>query len=721
MKVFRLCFGMMIVMLGIWIEVGIAQDPITITETQMPDANLRAAVLARLKAFSIVGSTDTTFTNDNMADARFVSMYEYLPGKITDLTGLEYAATPLTVLNLDDNSISDISVVSKLTNLTELVLSSNSIEEIPDLSGLTSLTKLNLGFNGDISNIPNTLPTSLTELRLSDNSISSISNLSRLTNLTILTLENNKISNISAVSGLTNLSQLILNGNSISNISAVSGLTNLTRLQLNSNKISAIPDLSGLTKLKELRLNRNSVSDISALSSLTELTTLRLSYNEISDISALSSLTKLTTLTLSSNKISDISALSSLTKLTLLYIGDSKISTIDALLSLSALETLDLAGHRIIRIDEFQKLSDLPSLRTLYLEPYPASAVDLEEIFNNPESLRRFIWVRPSAIDAQQAVSFKDYPENPPTETFSFTIRFDEPVYGFQMEDIIVETKLDIGTGTATLEALTPTTEPAQTYIATIGLPPRAAGTLRIIVRAGAAITEDGRIDPAVDRVFGPIAFSTLPPPKRKIVYQCPVGWQRSNRFGGRNWRVLLYEVNLEMDLHNRASIYKPTSVAIYVHPDEALETLDGWKLQVAIPYNHHRNYLLTAENSVVVDSEIEGVEGGFAFIKNPEADPFPMVGMGFTGATVPGFDYRLYDDRGQRVDFGIACYKRGDIFQVLRNMEDPRVLRKVLLETLDWEVPYIRSEWTVPVPVPAAPSLIKKTIVGTWGDLKKQ
>ena len=240
---------------------------------------------------------------------------------------------------------------------------------------------------------------------------------------------------------------------------------------------------------------------------------------------------------------------------------------------------------------------------------------------------------------------------------------------------------------------------------------------------------------PAEETTNQPSSENTPPPvtpPKRRIIHQCPVGWVISDGFGGKTRRALLYEVKLDMDIHNPISIYKPVSVAIYVHPDEGLENLDGWKLQVAIPYNHHREYLLTAENSVVVDAGF--VEGGFAFIANPkpEEDPFPltgqgffpMVGMGFTGALVPGFDYRLYDEAGRKVDFGIACYKRGDIFQVLKNMEDPRVLRKVLLETLDWDAAiYIRSEWTVPVPVnvPGAPSLQGVNLVGKWADLKKQ
>ena len=611
MKCFCVCFGVMIVMLVVWVEVGIAQSD------WMPDASLRAEVLADLKSLNIVEETDTTFTKANIADSRYTVLTLYTSGDtpdITDITGLEYA-----------------------TSATELALDSNKISNISALSGLTTLT--------------------------------------------VLTLPGNEVSNISALSGLTALTELLLGVNKISNISALSGLTALTELRLNDNKISDISALSGLTALTELHLN--------------------------------------------DNKISDISALSGLTTLRLLYLDNNKISKLDALVGLTNLTQLWLQGNRVTDINEFKKLSTLTNLDDFLLATGPSISL---AVLNNDATLRSYLWVRPSAIDPDRAVLSEDDWGDPPTETFPFTIRFSEPVTGFEMEDIIVETKLHTGTGTATLEALTPTLPPerfAQTYTVTILLPSNAAGTLRLIVRAGAAETDAGRIDPAVDRVLPWIAFSTLPEPsrKRRIIYECPVGWVRSDGFAGRNRRVLLYEVNLEMDMHDLVSIYKPVWVAIYVHPDEALENLDGWKLHVALPYNHHREYPLTAENSVVVDSEIEGVEGGFAFIANPEEAPFPMAGIGFTGSPAPGFDYRLYDETGKRVDFGISCYKRGDIFQVLKEMEDPRVLRQVLLESFDWDADFIRSEWTVPVPVnaPGAPSLVKQSVVGTWADLKKQ
>ena len=79
------------------------------------------------------------------------------------------------------------------------------------------------------------------------------------------------------------------------------------------------------------------------------------------------------------------------------------------------------------------------------------------------------------------------------------------------------------------------------------------------------------------------------------------------------------------MDLHHPVSIYKPDLGRYLLSiPDEGLENLHGWKLQVAVPYNHHREYLLTAENSVVVDSKVEGISRWLCVDSKPRRDAIP-------------------------------------------------------------------------------------------------
>ena len=83
----------------------------------------------------------------------------------------------LTYLDLTEKNISDISVLSGLTNLETLWLWGNNITDISALSGLTNLEWLDLD----------------------ENNISDISALSGLTNLEGLSLDKNNISDISAL------------------------------------------------------------------------------------------------------------------------------------------------------------------------------------------------------------------------------------------------------------------------------------------------------------------------------------------------------------------------------------------------------------------------------------------------------------------------------------------------------------------------------------------
>ncbi|CAI8028975.1 hypothetical protein GBAR_LOCUS16477, partial [Geodia barretti] len=74
----------------------------------IPDSNLRTAIEKALGKASGV-----TITTEDMAN---LTVLRALFANISDLTGLEHA-TNLTLLNLPDNSISDISPLAGLNNL----------------------------------------------------------------------------------------------------------------------------------------------------------------------------------------------------------------------------------------------------------------------------------------------------------------------------------------------------------------------------------------------------------------------------------------------------------------------------------------------------------------------------------------------------------------------------------------------------------------------------
>ena len=114
--------------------------------------------------------------------------------------------------NADDVTPAHLAVITRLYLFSAEITSLKS----GDFSGLTALTNLDLQSNSisDISALADL--TALTHLNLSDNSVSDISALEGLTKLTGLYLENNSVSDISALEGLTKLTGLYLSENPIS-------------------------------------------------------------------------------------------------------------------------------------------------------------------------------------------------------------------------------------------------------------------------------------------------------------------------------------------------------------------------------------------------------------------------------------------------------------------------------------------------------------------------
>ena len=246
---------------------------VTINVTDVNDALITPPVNQRTQEVRdfIIGAVPGVWSADDVTSEHLaaITRLEITHYGITSLKSGDFnGLTGLTYLDLQGNSISDISMLSGLTALTYLNLSENSITDISALRRLTSLTKLHLNGNSisDISALAGL--TALTDLNLSENSISNISALRRLTALTDLNLSENSITDISALSGLTALTDLNLSENSISNIWPLRGLTALKNLSLKNNSISNVSALEGLTALKDLYLESNPISNYDPLHKL---------------------------------------------------------------------------------------------------------------------------------------------------------------------------------------------------------------------------------------------------------------------------------------------------------------------------------------------------------------------------------------------------------------------------------------------------------------------
>ncbi len=244
------------------------------------DPNLENAVREQLE----LGPTDPL----TLADVEGLIVLVALGKNIVLLGGIEQLSN-LTVLDLDENEIIDISPLATMTQLTQLSLDTNKISNIATLAFLVELTELNLRSNTIRDNLgPLAGLTKLNDLDLISNEISDITDLAGLTNLTILDLDENEIIDISPLATMTQLTSLSLDTNKISNIATLAFLVELTSLDLSSNPISDnLGPLAGLTQLTELELVSNEISDITDLAGLTKLTFLDLRSNPISDIKAL--------------------------------------------------------------------------------------------------------------------------------------------------------------------------------------------------------------------------------------------------------------------------------------------------------------------------------------------------------------------------------------------------------------------------------------------------
>ena len=199
------------------------EEYISIDETNFPDENFRSYISSQLD---------------------FVDK----DGKLT----LSECAR-VTILNVTQKGISDLTGIEHFKELTALYCDYNSLEKL-DLSQNTKLTKLYCTYN-QIKSLDVSGNTVLTEIYCHNNQLTSL-DVSGNTALTKLYCPNNQLKSLDT-GGNTALAEIYCNNNQLTSLD-VSGNTALTKLYCSDNCIAAI-DLTANTALTQFNGSDNTI------------------------------------------------------------------------------------------------------------------------------------------------------------------------------------------------------------------------------------------------------------------------------------------------------------------------------------------------------------------------------------------------------------------------------------------------------------------------------
>lgn len=267
--------------------------------------------------------------------------------QLTNLTELE-----ITDVSLDQNILSTIAMLPQLKNLT---LNNCSIVSIAPLSAAKGLISLDLS-NNTIRNIDVLSNMSaLQELYLQHNAVVELDALSACTSLLKLNVSYNLLTSISPICNLSALTWLDASRNNIADLDDMSQLTSLKHISLSNNSLSSIANLSSCSGLTELFVSNNILTDISSITSLTELMYFDFSYNQVTSIPALSEDSPLVSIDGSHNMITTLDALSGLKQLNNVYMdNNAEIASVDMLANCPMLIQVNV---------EYTAVTDISSLK----------------------------------------------------------------------------------------------------------------------------------------------------------------------------------------------------------------------------------------------------------------------------------------------------------------------------------------------------------------------
>lgn len=280
------------------------QDGTSFTKTASggigDDTNLASGMILDLGEIDLSGATyQEAITNPAFINA----VGDQVNWKVTNGTVLlteenKKAIEAVTLLNIKEKNLTDISGIEYFTNLTSLECSYNQLTALP-VEKLTKLTSLSCG-NNQLTTLPVENLTNLTLLYCSDNQLTALP-VEKLTQLTNLRCNNNQLTAM-PVEKLTKLTDLSCSYNQLTEL-PVGNLTELTVLNCDNNQLTALP-VENLTLLTELNCGTNLLTELD-IEKLTNLTILYCNNNQLTAL-LVEKLTNLNVLSCHDNHLTEL-------------------------------------------------------------------------------------------------------------------------------------------------------------------------------------------------------------------------------------------------------------------------------------------------------------------------------------------------------------------------------------------------------------------------------
>lgn len=240
----------------------------------------------------------------NLKDLKKLTIVIINDNNISDLSVFSEMSR-LEGLWVNNNNISDLSPLKDLKNLKYLSVEGNNISSLSPLSGTRNLEQLWCGGNPISDLSPISKNKGLIYLGVSDCDVNSFSALSGMNDLELIYAADNNISDISPLKNTKKLREFFIDRNPVTDLSPISGNKNMVRMGMAGCNIGSLSALSGMTKLEELYAFTCGLTDLSPLKKCVSLRHLDIKYNYFSDVSPLAQCNEISFLVLSGNQCAD--------------------------------------------------------------------------------------------------------------------------------------------------------------------------------------------------------------------------------------------------------------------------------------------------------------------------------------------------------------------------------------------------------------------------------